>query len=172
MVERNQELFATAEVARLLGQPEWRVIKFVEGEQYGIKPAAVVGSGTGGRRLYDVENVCEFAVALRLLESGLRSLDIGRVIRQLREKGPLQQQLSDNRELYIAIARKPRSGTFLATPRPQEVSFVRGSKGAGEILRRRKDYALILVPMGSVFRKVQRELSELHSKSSRPDVGE
>jgi hypothetical protein len=172
MASQKQDLFATAEVADLLNLPKWRVIKFIEGEQYGIEPVANVGSGTGSRRLYNVENLCEFAVALRLLETGLRSLDIGRVIYQLREQGSLASRLRENRDLFVAILRSPFSGMYLRRQRPQNVQFVDGVEEAFAMLKPRSESALILVPVESTFRKLQKRLDEFTRKSGQANEGD
>jgi hypothetical protein len=161
----STDFFFTADIAKLLGLPEWRVLKFVESKEYAITPGVATGAGSGSRRVYNLENVCEFALAVRLLESGLRSLDIGRVIRELRQKEKLSSKL-DETKLYLAIVRKPRLFSPHGIPRRQELSFVREIEEISEILKKRRDHALILVPLGSMFRKLDQNLRKLEAEKS------
>jgi hypothetical protein len=90
------EIFVTAQIAKLLGVPEWRIIKFVGGKEYGIKPALSEAAGSGTRRLYDLENVCEMALAWWLFQTGLRSDIVGWVLNQVREKQTLRMILDED----------------------------------------------------------------------------
>jgi hypothetical protein len=168
----RRDVFFTSDIAKVLGVPEWRVMKFVDSKDYPIKPAHSPASGSGSRRIYNLENVCEFALALRLLESGLRSLDIGRVIRELRQKEKLSSRLDETKRLYLAIVRKPRLFSPHGIPRRQELSFVRGSEEISEILKKRRDHALILVPLGSMFRKLDQNLRKLEAEKAKAEMGE
>ena len=165
---RKNEIFTTDQVTALLGlEPtdKWRVIKFAKSEEYGIRPSLGEASGSGTRRLYDIENVCEIALALRLLETGLRSKAIGRVIAQLRCKQKLSAQLAldadECRESRLAIFRTPRTGRPLDEKRPHYVKFVQSFEDAGKTLERRDGDDLILVPVGLMFSGVKERLEKL-----------
>lgn len=130
MVARQQKFFTTEQVTGLLGlgpEDKWRVTKFVKSREYGIKPSMGVGTGPGSRRLYDVENVCEIGLALRLLETGLRSKVIGQVLKVLRREGKLSAKLGIEKEraatLYLGILVSPEVGEPLDASRIQYVGF-------------------------------------------------
>lgn len=168
MVAPARTDFVTSEVAELLRLPVWRVIKFAQGEEYGIRPSIRKASGSGTRRVYDTENVCEFALALRLLETGLRSKAIGKVIRQLREKGSLTSKLGVRKEeassLYLAIIRTPQTGRPLDAQRHQGVRFILGIEEAEGILKARPQDDVIFVPIGSVFLDLKQRLRQMESE--------
>ncbi len=162
------QVFTQEQVAGLVGlnpaKEGWRILKFAESREYGIRPSIAAARGSGSRRLYNLENVCEFALALRLLETGLRSAAIGKAIRQLREQGPLSAKLEIDKakakSLYLAIIRTPRTGKPLDEKRPQEVAFI-DIEAASRILKSRRDDDVILVPIGSLFLEVNRRLQNL-----------
>lgn len=169
MVARGSGVFTTDQVARLIGldskKDKWRVIKFAQGDEYGLKSSVSPASGSGTRRLYNLEDVCEFAIALRLLETGLRSKAIGKVIRELRKVGPLNSKLElselDLDSLLLAIVRTPEVGRALDEKRKVAVSFVRTIGEAGQLHQKRPGDDLILVPMGSTYFGLQQRLQQL-----------
>src|SRR5271154_6317728 len=111
MVAAYPNVFFTADIATLLGIPEWRVIKFADGIEYQITPSHIDAAGSGTRRGYDIEDVCQIALALRLLNTGLDSKTIGKIITALREKEHLSAklELSDRRlrSLYLLVFLTP-----------------------------------------------------------------
>ncbi len=122
MAAKPLYVFTTEELTTLLGldpkKDKWRVVRFAESREYKIVPSIKLASGSGSRRLrYDLENVCEFALALHLLQTGLRSYVIGDVIQQLRKKGKLTRTLQMNDvdllDLTVVIERDPAPGTPL-----------------------------------------------------------
>src|SRR5580704_8545121 len=124
-------IFRTEHVVRLIGlaqKDKWRIVKFVQSPEYGIRPTLADAEGSGSRRLYDLENVCEIALALRLLETGLRPMVIGKVLRQLRKKGTLSEKLASEgkgaEKLFLAILRMPQPGKPLDEKREQLVEWV------------------------------------------------
>jgi DNA-binding transcriptional MerR regulator len=163
--------FSTEQVAAIVGldpqKDKWRVIKFAQSDEYGIRPSVRQARGSGSRRLYSVEDVCEIALALRLLETGLRSMVIGRVIGQLRTKGKLSERAhhggADSEKEFLAILRKPETGKPLDEKREQVVEWVGDARQAEGIRRQNPTCDLILVPVGSLFvalsQSVQKELS-------------
>jgi hypothetical protein len=81
MTEGVREFFQASEIARVIGMPEKRLIKFVESPGYGIKPSVRVRAGKGAPRLYSLRDVLSIALAWWLFQSGFRSQVIGRVLR-------------------------------------------------------------------------------------------
>jgi hypothetical protein len=148
---------------------KWRVTKFVKSNEYGIRPAASEANGPGTRRLYDLENVCEIALALRLLETGLRSMVIGKVIRQLRKKGALSEKLDSGgkgtENLLLMILRMPEPGKPLDEKREQRVEWVNEIEQAERIRQRHPSWDLVLIPFGSLFVELSRAVAaELKKK--------
>jgi hypothetical protein len=176
VAEKFPAIFTTDHVARLIGlsmKEKWRVTKFVKSNEYGIRPAVSEADGPGTRRLYDLENVCEIALALRLLETGLRPMVIGKVLRQLRRKGTLGEKLDSEgkgtEKLFLSILRLPQPGKPLDEKREQLVEWVDEIENAERIRQQHSSWDLILVPMGSLFvelsraaaRELNRELQEI-----------
>jgi hypothetical protein len=114
-------VFTTDELTTLLGldpkKDKWRVVKFAESREYKIVPSIKLASGSGSRRLYDLENVCEFALALQLLQVGLRAKVIGSVIQKLRKEGKMRTYLNNDEidlvDLTLVVERDPEPGAPL-----------------------------------------------------------
>jgi hypothetical protein len=172
MVAGDFQVFTTEQVTRLVGlkpKDKWRVIKFAEGAEYGIAPSVTKASGSGTRRLYGLEDVCQIALALRLLETGLRSMAIGKVIRQLRDNEKLSARLDKNsRDLLLAIIRAPKIGMPLDEKRDQVVEWVSGVEEA-ERFRKKSgpDRDLILIPVGLLLAELGKRLGEFQSDQAR-----
>lgn len=79
-MEATRDFFQASEVAKLIGMPERRLIKFVESPGYGVKPSVRVGGGKGAPRLYSQTDVLSIALAWWLFQSGFRSQVIGLVL--------------------------------------------------------------------------------------------
>ena len=158
------EIFTTEQVAALVGldpqKDKWRVIKFVQSREYGIQPSVSEAEGSGSRRLYDLENVCEIALALRLLETGLRPMVIGKVIRQLRKKGELNERIKYAEKDVLAILRTPQTGKPLDEKREQVVELVGDAQEAEDIRTQNPTCDLILAPTGSLFAALSRSVKE------------
>src|SRR5215831_3475393 len=119
------QIVSTEKAARLLGLEPWRVIKFAESKEYGISPSLADAAGSGSRRLYSLEDVCQIGLAVRLLETGLRSKAVGKVLAQVREKGKLSTRLGGREaSLSLAIYRTPEMGKPLDEKRKQRVAFI------------------------------------------------
>lgn len=159
------QIFVTAQIAKLLRVPEWRIIKFVGGKEYGITPALAQAAGTGTRRLYDLENVCELALAWWLFQSGLRSDVVGWILRQIRtEQEPLKKLLELDKDqgntLHLVITRTERKGHFLA-PR-QRVDFLRSIDDITRLLDTSEDNSsFVLIPVGANYLDLKRRLKKL-----------
>jgi DNA-binding transcriptional MerR regulator len=164
MVARDLgSVFTTDQVARMVGlepKDKWRVIKFAQSNEYGINPTISDADGSGSRRLYDLENICEIALALRLLETGLRSMVIGKVIRQSRKQGKLSDKLDaegkGTEKLFLVILRAPQTGKQLDEKREQLVEWVSEGKQAEDIRQQHPNCDLILIPMRSLFVELSR----------------
>src|SRR2546426_8990523 len=108
----DPRIFTTEKAAEVLGLPEWRVVRFAQIKKYGITPAFAEAAGPGSRRLYNLENVCEMALAYWLIQAGLRIEVIGRVVKQVRRRGGLSHLLAQDRSKaqtrYLGVIRTPR----------------------------------------------------------------
>jgi hypothetical protein len=180
MVARKEQIFWTAEVAEILGIPEWRVIKIATGEEYGIKPRRSA-KGSGTRRMYDIENVCAIALAVRLLETGLRPKVIGDVIRKLRMTGRLSSTLrigSPSPEtLYLAVGRHASIGRPLNQSRHQRVKLLDFEQegfeaGLQEFLNEMSesfgpDVDVLLVAVGPIFKEINMNLERKKAEEGK-----
>jgi hypothetical protein len=168
-------IFRADHVARMIGLPQkdkWRIAKFVQSPEYGIRPTLADAEGSGSRRLYDLENVCEIALALRVLETGLRPMVIGKVIRQLRKKGALSEKLDSEgkgtEKLFLVVVRMPQPGKPLDEKREQLVEWVNEIEKVERIREQHLGSDLILVPVGSLFVELSRAVArELKQKMQR-----
>jgi hypothetical protein len=183
MIARTQQVFTTDELTALLGldpkKDKRRVIKFAESREYNIVPSIKLASGSGSRRLYDLENVCQFALALRLLETGLRSHVIGKVIRQLPKKGKLSAKLEmsgfELQELKIVIVREPEPGSPLNKPRNQVVSFQKSGEDLTEFVAKTfckpsNRFDMILIPIGQTFYELKGQLYQHRQKWAQENL--
>jgi len=140
-------VFTTEKTARLLGLPEWRIVRFAQMKVFGIKPAFADAEGPGSRRLYNLENVCEFALASWLLQAGLRTEVIGRVLTNVRSKGGLSHLLSESHSevkgYYLALSRTPKGRIAR-----QNVLELRSWPQLEKIFRQEMDASLLVIPVG------------------------
>jgi hypothetical protein len=191
MVASRRKIFTTEEVAALIGlSPEdtWRVTKFIKSREYGIKPAITMGSGHGSRRLYDIENVCEIGLALRLLEAGLRPQVIGHVLKEVGQYSNVSPKLKIGADaakiLYLAILLSPRTGKPLDVSRIQYVDFVEGFSEVEHIIEQIAQglksrglpnvdvlvhYDVLLVGVGLMFRGINERLAMMKEESSEAE---
>jgi DNA-binding transcriptional MerR regulator len=150
----DAKVFTTEKVARILGVPEWRVVRFAQTKKYGITPAYGQASGSGSRRLYNVENVCEMALASWLTEAGLRIEVIARVLTQVRNQGGLARYLDEDWEretlhTYLAIVRKPmRQPKGKAT---QDAVFIHDWEWLGKTLEKELFSSALIIDIGRRF---------------------
>jgi len=158
------EVFVTAQIAKLLRVPEWRIIKFVGGKEYRITPALSEAAGSGTRRLYNLENVCELAVAWWLFQTGLRSDVVGWVLHQVRNEQQLKSILDVEeqkaRSIYLAVIRTERKGNYVA-PR-QEALYIQNHDQIQNLLSASTaDSGFVLIPIGMKFMNLKRRLEKL-----------
>ena len=169
----SNKFFTTEQVTRLLGlktkKDEWRVIKFAQSKEYGIKPSVSTAAGSGSRRLYDVADVCQLALALRLLETGLRSKKIGKVLGRLRKRGKLSTNLKiserEAKQLYIAIVRNPQTRTRLGEKRYKSVSFAEPWELDVILENVSANCDVIMVPVGLMFLELRQRLEQEEKKT-------
>jgi len=164
-------IFLTADIAWLFNVPEWRVIKFVEGSEYHIKPSHGDASGSGTRRLYDIEDVCQIALALRLLDSGLGAKAIGAILRGLRERERLSAMLEWDKKklegLYLLVFRTAKSRKRKFVNRGRDTFFVDGfTKAQVEQAERPKD-DLLLLSVGATFQQLKSRLTKLQREKEK-----
>lgn len=153
MVASRQKFFTTEQVTALLGlapEDKWRVTKFVQSREYGIRPSVSEAAGPGSRRLYDVENVCEIGLALRLLETGLRPKVIGHLLKELRQDGKLSRKLKIDKDvaraLYLGIFLSSQIGKPLDSSRIQYVDFFEGFLEVEHVLERIEEGLTVATP--------------------------
>jgi DNA-binding transcriptional MerR regulator len=155
MMQMDAKVLTTEKVARILGVPEWRVVRFAQIKKYGITPAYGQASGSGSRRLYNVENVCEMALASWLTEAGLRIEVIARVLTQVRNQGGLARYLDENWEqetlhTYLAIVRKPK-GKPTSKVMSQDAVFIRDWEWLGKTLAQEFFSSALVIDIGRRF---------------------
>jgi hypothetical protein len=189
MVARQPKFFTTERVAEILGlgpDDKWRITKFVKSREYGIEPAIIVGSGPGSRRLYNVENVCEIALSLRLLETGLRPKVIGQVLKELGREGRLSENLKGEwdraRALYLCILVSPQTGKPLDASRIRYVDFFEGFTEIGTTIEKIAqgligkglpkrfvdvlvNFDVLLVAVGLMFYEINERLATVKGES-------
>jgi len=155
----DKNFFTLEQAARIIGlkpKEKWRVIKFVQSKEYGLKSSAGSAAGSGSRRYYELDDLCELALALRLLETGLRSMVIGKIIRQLREKNDttlnaLVRAQGKDADLRLVIIRKPEVGKPLDEKREQIVCWVSTVSEAEKLWSANPARDVILVPVGQML---------------------
>lgn len=166
------DIYFTADVAEILQVPEWRVIRFAAGNEYQITPSQSDAAGSGTRRLYDIENVCQMALALKLLDSGLSARTIGSILQRLaanvNERLSSKLELSDPqlRDLYLAVFRPPKRSKYWSRG-GREVLFVRGFQEALVEQAERREDDLLLVSVGATFRQLIRRLKNFQKQKAK-----
>lgn len=156
----DSKIFTTEKVAKILGLPEWRVVRFAQTDGYGIKPAFGEAAGPGSRRLYDLENVCEIALASWLVQAGLRVEVIGRVLKRLRKQGGLSHYLAQKwgdkaMGTYLGVIRAPK-GKIAG----QEVISIQSWDHLANIFQDDPYSSALIIPIGARFLLLARRLSE------------
>jgi DNA-binding transcriptional MerR regulator len=132
------KIHTTEKIAKILDLPDWRVVRFAQVKKFGITPSLAEAQGSGSRRIYDLENVYEIALASWLVEAGLRIEVIGRVIKQMRRKGGLRH-LKTKR--YLGVLRSPR-GKIIG----QETEVIEDWDHLEDIFRQNPEASLVMIP--------------------------
>jgi DNA-binding transcriptional MerR regulator len=153
MAQMDAKVFTTEKVARILRVPEWRVVRFAQNRKYGIQPAYGQAAGSGSRRLYNVENVCEMALASWLTEAGLRVEVIGRILKQVRNQGGLARHLDPTWEeetfhTFLAIVRKLDADGKL---RAQDAVYIHDWEWLGNTLKHTVFSSALVMDLGRRF---------------------
>lgn len=165
------DIFFTADIAALLKIPEWRVLKFAEGSEYQITPSHGEASGSGTRRVYDIEDVCQIALALRLLDSGLGSKAIGAILRGLRQRERLSAMLEWDKKkwegLYLLVFRTPKSRKRAFVNRGRDAFFVNGFTEAQVKQAERPKDDLLLLSVGGTFRDLKYRLNRSRKEKGK-----
>jgi hypothetical protein len=145
-----KDFFQASDVARLIGMPERRLIKFVESSGYGIKPSVRVKAGKGAPRLYSQEDVLTIALAWWLFQSGFRSQVIGRVLRLPAVVKALLASSEWNAETagrhYLIVKREMAA----EEPPDQEVSVVELEEAFAAV-KSTERHGFQVLPIGSLF---------------------
>jgi len=182
MGAKREAVFTTEQVTALLGlkaADKWRVTKFVQSREYGISPSITDAAGPGSRRLYDLENVCEIGLALRLLEAGLRPKVIGHVLKELRQDGKLSRKLKIEKDRvpirYLGICLFPKIGKPLDVSRVIYVDFFDGFMEAEPILGQLTEpdalgpnVDVLFVAVGLVFHRINERLEIMEAERGKP----
>ena len=154
----DSRIFTTEKVARILEAPEWRVVRFAQMVAYGINPAFAEASGPGSRRLYNLENVCEIALALWLTQAGLRVEVIGRALKKVRAQGlshyldlPWDKAVG----IYLGVVRAPKGKKT-----SQEITLIQSWEQLENIFRRDPYSSALIIPIGSQFKLLGRNLND------------
>jgi hypothetical protein len=167
------KIFFTADIAAVLNVPEWRILKFAQGREYQITPSQNAAEGSGSRRVYDIENVCEMALALRLLDAGLGARAIGEILDRLKNKEKVRLssklELSDSNlaGLYLAVFRSPRKGKYFFSSRGRDVFFVSDLGEANVEQSERPGHDLLLVSVGATFQKLVKRLKNFQKNREK-----
>ena len=148
-------------------------------EDYGkrIKPSVSVARGSGSRRLYNILNVYEIAIALLLLETGLRPAVVGDVIGQIHAEVTLRKKLTaaaqSDEEFYLLIGRQPNVGKRWREKRFQILDFVVHGDlllAVDEELGRERKCNLSVVDVGPIFKDIRERRKEMRSAQDRGEV--
>ena len=158
-----QQVFTTEKIAKIVGLPEWRVVRFAQDPKFGITPAFGNATGPGSRRLYNLENVCQMALASWLLQAGLRVEVIGRVLRQVHKQGGLSRYLDEVSEreslgTYLAIFRKPSGKLTSLTSQKtsQEAVYIRDWERLGKIITQQHLSSALVIDVGFRLQMLRR----------------
>jgi DNA-binding transcriptional MerR regulator len=156
---KQPEIFTTERIAEILSASKWRVGRFAEIKKFGITPAFGEAKGSGSRRLYNLENVCEMALASWLLEAGLRIEVIGRALNRMRRQGGLSYLLelpdAKAQDSYLGVIRAPR-GKITG----QEAVFLQSWEQLVRIFARDSDASVLIIPVGLRFLTLKHRLEE------------
>ena len=155
----DSQVFTTEKAAKVLGLPEWRVVRLAGIKKFGITPAFGEAAGPGTRRLYNLENICELGLAVWLLEAGLRIEVVGRVLNQQRKTKHLtlylSQDTSEVQYLYLGVLRKPK-GKIMG----QEAFPFRATDKLSELFAKNADASLVVIPIGLRFLALKDRLEQ------------
>lgn len=78
----QDRLYSTSEVAKVLGVPVWRIKNFIDGKAFDFKPTHTLGSGRGGRHLFNADTIVHAAILVELVNLGLTPSACGKLAKQ------------------------------------------------------------------------------------------
>ncbi len=116
--------FLAGQAAEVLGIPLWRLQKFLSSPRYKLAPAKTFGKGSGSRRVFSVEDLYRFALAIRLTRDGFAAKFIGEILEGLQDHefvGP--DNRGEEAVLGITLSRGPKGPTlgFFRSGNPPEL---------------------------------------------------
>jgi hypothetical protein len=158
MSEATRDFFQASEVARLIGMPERRLIKFVESPGYGVRPSVRVGAGKGAPRLYSQTDVLSIALAWWLFQSGFRSEVIGQVLGHSRVATILaassEWKPETANDIYLVVRRQMESKET-----PYEDVFEVTLENALAVIKQSSGWSgFQILPIGSLLSRVWKNL--------------
>jgi DNA-binding transcriptional MerR regulator len=163
-----QQVFTTEKIAKITHLPEWRVVRFAQDPKFGITPAFGAATGPGSRRLYDIENVCQMALASWLLQAGLRVEVVGRVLRQVRKQGDLKHRLKQpaekSKDVYLGVIRTPKGKIA-----EQDAVFIHTWEHLQNIFDKNGETSVLVVPIGLRFTVLGNVLDHLTAMEQREE---
>jgi hypothetical protein len=75
-----QNLYRSADVAKIIGVEEWRIKNFSQGKAYNLPPSIRLGSGKRKWRVYTFQDVLRHAIADELVRYGFGPEAVGKAI--------------------------------------------------------------------------------------------
>ena len=115
---------------------------------YGIEPYFGEAAGPGSRRLYNLENVCEMALASWLLQAGLPVKAVGNVLTQLRRQGGLTRFVTSTQHSYVnlGVIRAPKGKKM-----SQDAVYLQNWEHLEKIFKREWHVSVLVIPIGLRF---------------------
>jgi hypothetical protein len=108
--------FGTAEAAKILGIPIWRLQKFLDSPRYQLSPEGKLGKGKGSRRVFRIEDIYRIAIAVQLVRDGFEATFIGSILRQIEDRDLMHlDEKGSEAPIGIALERSikgPKLQTF------------------------------------------------------------
>jgi len=80
-----QNLYRTADIAKILGVEEWRIKNFSQGKAYNLEPSIRLGSGQRRWRVYTSQDVLKHAIAGELVRFGFGPEAVGKALDAISE---------------------------------------------------------------------------------------
>ena len=131
-------------------------MRFAQIKQYGITPAFGDARGSGSRRLYSLENVCQMALATWLTDAGLRVEVIGKVLEGVQRHGGLTRFVDSNKHVhkFLGVVRAPKGKKVR-----QDAVYIEDWKQLEKIFEHSTHASVVIIPIGMNF-AIMRNLIE------------
>jgi len=163
MADYSSRVFLTAEIANLLKLAEWRIARFSEQEAFRISPSVTDSAGSGTRRIYNLEDVCQIALTARVLNVGVGMRTAGNIVAALRSKQSLSARLQDEdkemKTIHLAIFVAPGNGKLSFSGRSEDVDFACSLLDVQKEYASRPDSDLLFLYVGNIFRQLKQKLA-------------